>query len=115
MEEGALVWRRAPWCGGGRPGVEKGFLVWMRMPRCHWQGEVACQVRRRAPLRRESSESTSDISRKRTRLAPYAKTPGGATAPGRPSLYPPLQRPKIFRKIETPSGDKLLQVIWIVS
>ena len=64
MEEGALVWRRAPWCGGGRPGVEKGALVWMRMPRCHWQGEVACQVRRRAPLRRESSESTSDISRK---------------------------------------------------
>ena len=54
---------------------------------------VAHQVRRRAPLRRENSESTSDTSRKRTsgaEGAPYAKTQGGAAAPGRPSLYPPL-------------------------
>ena len=54
---------------------------------------VAHQVRRRAPLRRENSESTSDTGRKRTsgaEGAPYAKTQGGAAAPGRPSLYPPL-------------------------
>ena len=39
MKEGALVWRRVPWCGGGRPGVEKGALVWLRMPGYHWKGE----------------------------------------------------------------------------
>ena len=95
MEEGALVWRRAPWCEGGRPGVkegalvlsrspwctgerpgmEEGALVWRRAPWCGGgrpgvdedatgKGRVARQVRRRAPLRRESSESTSDTSRK---------------------------------------------------
>ena len=39
VEETVLVLSRAPWCGGGRPGVEKGALVWMRMPGCHWKGE----------------------------------------------------------------------------
>ena len=39
MEEGDLMWRRAPWCGGGCPGVEKGALMWMRMPGCHCKGE----------------------------------------------------------------------------
>ena len=28
MEESALVWRTAPWCGGERPSVEEGGLVW---------------------------------------------------------------------------------------
>ena len=41
MEESALVWRRAPWCGGERPGVEEsalvleeGALVWIKVPCC---------------------------------------------------------------------------------
>ena len=34
MEESALVWRRAPWCGGERPGVEEGALVLSRSPWC---------------------------------------------------------------------------------
>ena len=41
MEEGALVWRRAPCCGGGRPGVEKGALVWMRMPTMDFKPSVS--------------------------------------------------------------------------
>ena len=32
MEESALVWRTAPWCGGERPSVEEGALVWRTAP-----------------------------------------------------------------------------------
>ena len=35
VEESALVWRTAPWCGWcgrERPGVEEGALVWRRSP-----------------------------------------------------------------------------------
>ena len=34
MEESALVWRRAPWCGGERPGVEEAALVLIGLPAC---------------------------------------------------------------------------------
>ena len=53
MEESALVWRRAPWCGEGRPGMDEDATG---------KGRVAHLVRKRAPLRREKSENTSDTS-----------------------------------------------------
>ena len=104
VEESALVWGRAPWCGGerpgveveesagcpgveesaGHPGVEEGALVWMRMPLARG-GRVAHLVRRRAPLRRESNESTSDIRRKRTHLVLM-----GRLMPRRREGRPPL-------------------------
>ena len=62
MEEGALVWRRVPWCGGGRPGVDED--AWMPLERGGWRARFGGER-----LRRESIESTSDTSRKRTRLA----------------------------------------------
>ena len=31
---GLLVWSRAPWCGGERPGVEDIALVWRTAPWC---------------------------------------------------------------------------------
>ena len=49
------MWRRAPWRGGGRPDVDEDATGKER---------VAHLVRRRAPLMRENSESTSDASRK---------------------------------------------------
>ena len=36
MQESALVWRRALWCGGERLGVEEDALVWRR---ALWCGE----------------------------------------------------------------------------
>ena len=104
VEDSVPVWRKTPWCGGERPGVEEGGRVWRRVPGCGGgrpgvdedatgKEGLAHQVRRRAPLRKENSESISDTSRKRTSGAegtPYAKTQGGAAALGRPSLYPPL-------------------------
>ena len=35
MEEGALIWRRAPWCGEGRPGVDED--AWMPLERGEWR------------------------------------------------------------------------------
>ena len=32
MQESALVCRRALWCGGERLGVEEGALVWRKAP-----------------------------------------------------------------------------------
>ena len=32
VEDSVIGWRRVPWCGGGRPGVEESALVWKRMP-----------------------------------------------------------------------------------
>ena len=34
VEEAALVLSRAPWCAGERPGMEEGALVWRRVPWC---------------------------------------------------------------------------------
>ena len=87
MEEGALVWRRAPWCGGGRPGVDED--AWMLLERGGWRA----QVRRRAPLRRESSESTSDTSRKRTRLALRGRLMPRRREGRPPPAAPPCIRP----------------------
>ena len=80
VKESALVWMRAPWCGGERPGVEEGALVWRGATWCGGERpdvvedafgkeRVTHLVRRKAPLRRENSESTSDASRKMTHLA----------------------------------------------
>ena len=94
MEEGALVWRRVPWCGGGRHGVEKGALVWMRMPGCHWKdGGWRARFGGERLLRRESSESTSDTSRKRTRLALRGRLMPRRREGRSPPAAPPCIRP----------------------
>ena len=34
LEDSTLVWRRAPWCGGKRPGVEDSALLWWKALWC---------------------------------------------------------------------------------
>ena len=51
MDESTLVWRRAPWCGGGRPGVDDD----------HWQGESVAPGSEEGASKGESSESTSRL------------------------------------------------------
>ena len=86
MEEGALVWRRVPWCGGGRPGVDED--AWMPLERGGWRARFGGER-----LRRESSESTSDTSRKRTRLALRGRLMPRRREGRPPPAAPPCIRP----------------------
>ena len=45
MEEGALVWRRVHWCGGGRPGVDED--AWMPLERGGWRARFGGERLRR--------------------------------------------------------------------
>ena len=87
MEESALVWRRAPWCGEGRPGVEED--AWMTLERGGWRARFGGE----RLLRRESSESTSDTSRKRTRLSLRGRLMPRRRDRRSPPAAPPCIRP----------------------